>query len=99
MENKLLSNGIEAFQRQRWSEAATLWKETYSSCKSSNKTYTAACAAANIAVAFEMSGDNVEATRWADNAINTITSNASSLSSSETRTFYANILYYKSLLK
>ena len=56
-----LQSGLDAFRYQHWNEAISLWQP----CVGGNNKKAAACAAANIAIAYEMLGDYASACDYA----------------------------------
>lgn len=64
-DNPLLQAGLDSFRHQRWQEAIRLWL----SCVERKDKKAAACAAANIAIAYEMQGDYASACDYARRAI------------------------------
>ena len=63
--DETLQTGINAFRLQRWNEAIQVWQTAISHTDKK----TAAFAAANIAIAFEMQGDYASACDYAQRAI------------------------------
>jgi tetratricopeptide (TPR) repeat protein len=86
-----LKEGINAFQYQRWEQAIELWK---SALETKDKK-TAACAAANIAIAYEMMGDYDEASAYAAKAYRLF----GAWKTAYGRQQQANIRYYQELLQ
>ena len=64
-ELKELQSGLDAFRYQHWNEAISLWLP----CVDGNNKKAAACAASNIAIAYELSGDYALACDYAQRAI------------------------------
>lgn len=60
-----LQSGLDAFRYQRWQDAIRQWLLPFDG----KDKKTAACAAANIAIAYELSGDYVSACDYAQRAI------------------------------
>ena len=60
-----LQSGLDSFRYQHWNEAISLWLP----CVGGNNKKAAACAAANIAIAYEMLGDYASACDYAQRAI------------------------------
>ena len=60
-----LQSGLDYFRYQHWNEAISLWLP----CVDGNNKKAAACAAANIAIAYEMLGDYASACDYAQRAI------------------------------
>lgn len=90
-ETEQLKDGINAFQYQRWEDAIELWTPTINN--SDKKT--AACAAANIAIAYEMLGDYDEAFVYAQKAYRLF----GVLKTAYARQQQVNIRYYQELLR
>lgn len=86
-----LEVGIAAFQRQQWAEAINTWRKLYDSTKDP---LTRAYAAANAAVAAEMTEDYKQATQWAGIAENIFLGIQTRASFQQV----VNMRYYKQLL-
>ncbi len=71
-EHNLIQQGLQSFVRQRWDEAITHWQHAYQQTATSKKRAektTHAYAAANIAIAYEIKDDLVQAQAWAGKAV------------------------------
>ena len=69
-DNANLQAGLTSFRYQRWQEAITYWLLVVNDeAKSNDNKKAAACAAANIAIAYEMLGDYDSACDYAQRAI------------------------------
>ena len=86
-----LKEGINAFQYQRWEQAIELWKLALDT----KDKKTAACAAANIAIAYEMMGDYDDAFAYAAKAYRLF----GTWKTAYGRQQQANIRYYQELLQ
>ena len=86
-----LQAGFGAFRLQRWQDAITAWK----TCLESKNKKAAACAAANIAIAYEMLGDYASACDYAQHAIRLF----GAWKTAYARQQQVNIRYYQELLR
>ncbi len=85
--NEELKRGMNAFVRKQWSQAIAIWEGVYTTHKElrKNKDKTsAAYAAANIAVTYEMQDNLTEALRWAQQAVEVFSSMHTSSAAQQT---------------